>query len=206
MIKFPYPMSILSLELLDVTAFQALVELRKALTEHPGTTIRATGEDETVRHNVLRFLAKEGRAARVLREQRPWEIEIAPGPRPAEPAPAPAPAPILSPAPWTPPPPRPLMLLRSAFAPGDRALGRRPLLDLLRRLEAVPWVGLAHEALELLEDPLARSLLEELQGRGLRIRVSVASLAYTGADPEPFEALEDAEWQILAGRGEITLL
>ena len=202
-------MSILSLELLDVTAYQALVELRKALTEHPGTTVRVLGEDDTVRHNVVRFLEKEGRSLKVLREQRPWELEIAPGPQPqAHPTnPEPVAVPLTPLAtPHLVAGPRPVLLLRSAFAPGDRSLGRRLLLDLLRNLDGVPWVGLAHEALELLEDPLARAVLMDLQARGLRVRISIASLAYLGADPEPFEPLEDAEWQGPAGRGELTLI
>jgi hypothetical protein len=99
------------------------------------------------------------------------------------------------------------MLLRSAFAPGDRALGRRLLLDLLRNLDTrVPWLGLAHEALELLGDPIAREVLETLQTQGLRVRISIASLAYLGCDGDPFETMEDLEWQGPAGRGELTLL
>jgi hypothetical protein len=198
-------MSILSLELLDVTAFQALVQLRQALTEHPGLTVRVMGEDGTIRHNVLRFLEKEGRAAKVVRDGFPWELEIAPGAPPAAPPPQ-AVQPLVAPVLTSQAGPRPLVFLRSAFTPGDRALGRRLVLDLLRRVEGVPWVGLAHEALELLEDPIGREVLEGLLARGVRVRVSLASLAYSGLDPEPFEALEDAEWQIAAGRGELTLI
>jgi hypothetical protein len=205
-------MDILSLELYDLTAFQALVELRRVLEEHPETTLRASGDDETVRMNVIRFLEKEGRPVKVLREARPWQLEVAGGARPSRPLvptvplvleTAPAPLPVLVPQPLV---PRPVMLLRSAFAPGDRALGRRLLLDLLRNLDAqVAWLGLAHEALDLLEDPISREVLQGLQARGLRIRISVASLAYLGRDGDPFEVMEDLEWQGPAGRGELTL-
>lgn len=201
-------MDILSLELYDLTAFQALVELRRVLEEHPGTMLRASGDDETVRLNVIRFLEKEGRSIKLLKQGRPWQLEVAPGSRPSRPvtpvAPlAPAVIPLAVPQPVL---PRPVMLLRSAFAPGDRALGRRLLLDLLRNLDArVPWLGLAHEALELLEDPIAREVLEGAQARGLRVRISVASLAYLGRDGDPFEPMEDLEWQGPAGRGELTL-
>lgn len=200
-------MDFLSLELYDLTAFQALVELRRVMEEHPTTTLRTSGDDETVRLNVIRFMEKEGRGVKVISSGRPWQLEVAGGSRPAK---LPPPAPILSPAlvPIVVPQsiPRPVMLLRSAFAPGDRALGRRLLLDLLRNLDVrIPWIGLAHEALELLEDPIAREVLMELQDRGLRVRISVASLAYLGRDMEPFEALEDLEWQGPAGKGELTL-
>ena len=200
-------MDILSLELWDLTAFQALVELRRVLEEHPETTLRASGEDETVRMNVIRFLEKEGRSVKVLKEGRPWQLEVGGGARPSRPLTPTAPlAPALFPVAQPQAAPRPVMVLRSAFAPGDRALGRRLLLDLLRHLDAqVPWLGLAHEALDLLDDPIAREVLESIQARGLRVRVSVASLAYLGKEPDPFEALEDLEWQELAGRGELTL-
>lgn len=198
-------MSILSLELLDVTAFQALVQLREALTQHPGITVRVMGEDGTIRHNILRYLEKEGRTAKVVRDGFPWELEIAPGALAAV-APPQAVQPLVAPVLTSQAVPRPLVLLRSAFSPGDRALGRRLVLDLLRRVEGLPWVGLAHEALELLQDPIGREVLEGLQARGVRVRVSLASLAYSGLDPEPFESLEDAEWQASAARGELTLI
>lgn len=200
-------MDILSLELYDLTAFQALVELRRVLEEHPTTILRASGDDETVRLNVIRFLEKEGRAVKILSDGRPWQLEVAGGARTIRSVvPVAVAVPALIPMALPVAAPRPVMLLRSAFAPGDRGLGRRLLLDLLRNLDArVPWLGLAHEALDLLEDPIAREVLVDLQARGLRVRISLASLAYLGREVDPFEALEDLEWQGPAGRGELTL-
>jgi hypothetical protein len=104
-----------------------------------------------------------------------------------------------------------VLLLRSAFAPGDRALGRRLLLETLGFLEAgTPWVGLAHQALELLDDPLALATLQALQARGIPVRLSVASLAHggagTGEGGEGFDLMPDAEWQRLLVRSGVTLL
>jgi hypothetical protein len=102
---------------------------------------------------------------------------------------------------------RPLLLLRSAFVPGDRALGRRLLLGILRTVAPpTPWLALAHEALELLEDPQALEVLAGIRASGVPVRISRDSLAYMRLDPGPFEPMEDREWQSLAARGSVTLL
>jgi hypothetical protein len=69
----------------------------------------------------------------------------------------------------------------------------------------VPWLGLALDALELLEDPPAMALLEQLQARGTPVRISRESQLFS-LEPAPFDIMEDSQWQRLAGRGEITLL
>jgi hypothetical protein len=113
---------------------------------------------------------------------------------------APAPA-----APW-PGGCRPLLLTRSHFGQGGQDIGRRLLLGVLRELDpAVPWLGLALDALELLEDPQAMALLEQLQARGTPVRISRESQLFS-LEPAPFDIMEDSQWQRLAGRGEITLL
>lgn len=188
-------MDILTLELLDVTVFQALLELRSLMAEHPGEALRVRGEDEMLRINVAGFLEKQGRVARLTQPGTPWELLVAQAPRPV-PAAVPG-APAL----------RPVLLLRSAFAPGDRALGRRLLLETLSHLESgTPWVCLAHQGVELLEDPLAVAALETLRDRGIPVRVSVASLAHGGLDPGGFDLQPDAEWQKLLARGEAAVL
>ncbi|MBI1752777.1 MAG: hypothetical protein HY014_14735 [Acidobacteria bacterium] len=198
-------MDILTLELLDVTVFQALLELRGLLQDRPGEALRIRGEEELLRVNVVSFLEKQGRTVRVSRAGRPWELQVAPGPRPV---------PVLSPvAPPEPGGPAPLpallpvLLLRSAFAPGDRALGRRLLLETLARLDAgTPWLCMAHQAVELLEDPGAVALLEGLRGRGIPVHVSAASLAHGGLESGGFEAVPDEGWQKLLARGGVTVL
>ena len=188
-------MDILTLELRDVTVFQALVELRAILAEHPGEALRIEGEDETLRVNVAGFLDRQGRNPKSSRRNGGWEIEVAAGVRPA-PSPR-AQTPIL----------RPVLLLRSAFAPGDRALGRRLLLETLGHLEpGTPWLCLAHQALELLEDPVALEVLGDIQDRGIPVQVSLASLAQGDLDPGPFSVVPDAGWQGLLARGGLTVL
>ena len=77
---------------------------------------------------------------------------------------------------------------------------------MLRELDpGVPWVGLALEALDLLEDPEALALLAALRARGIPVLVSRESQLFP-AEPGGFDILEDSRWQRLAGRGEITIL
>ena len=196
-------MDILTLELLDVTVFQALLELRSLLAEHPGDPLRVQGEDELLRVNVTSFLEKQGRSVRQLRQGTLWVLAVAA----TEP-----PVPLLAVAPATTPPPpspalRPVLRLRSAVAPGDRALGRRLLLETLAHLEpGTPWLCLAHQAVELLEDPGAVAVLNDLQARGIPVRASAASLTHLGQGQGGFDAVPDEEWQRLLARGGLTLL
>ena len=191
-------MDILTLELLDVTVFQALLELRAQLAEHPGEPLRIRGEDEMLRINVAGYLEKQGRGSRLAQQGSQWELLVAPAARPA--APPVVGQPLRAPL-------RPVLLLRSAFAPGDRALGRRLLLETLSHLEAgTPWLCLAHQAVELLEDPGAVAILEGLKGRGIPVQVSAASLAHADQEPAGFEPVPDAEWQRLLARGGVILL
>ncbi len=190
-------MDILTLELRDVTVFQALVELRAMLAEHPGEALRIQGQDETLRVNVAGFLERQGLRARSSSGGGTWELEVAAGRRPA-PVPAASPGGAAL---------RPVLLLRSAFAPGDRALGRRLLLETLGHLgPGTPWLCLAHQALELLEDPVALEVLEGVQGRGIPVHVSLASLAQNDLDPGAFAVVPDAGWQGLLARGGLTVL
>jgi len=188
-------MDILTLELLDVTVFQALLELRGLLADHPGEAMRIRGEDDLLRVNVTGFLEKQGRAVRVVRQGALWELQVAQASRPV---------PLVSPVAPT---ARPVLLLRSAFAPGDRALGRRLLLETLEQLEpGTPWLCLAHQAVELLEDPGAVGILEGLRARGIPVHLSAASLAHGGQEAGGFDQVPDGGWQKLLARGGITVL
>lgn len=188
-------MDILTLELRDVTVFQALVELRALLAEHPGEALRIEGRDETLRVNVASFLERQGLRARPSSQGSQWVLEVAGGARPQvalEEVEAPH---------------RPVLLLRSAFAPGDRALGRRLLLETLGHLEpGTPWLCLAHQALELLEDPVAVEVLKAVEARGIPVQVSLASVAHGDLDPVDFPVVPDTRWQSLLARGGLTVL
>lgn len=198
-------MDILTLELLDVTVFQALLELKGLLEEHPGEALRVRGEDDLLRLNVQGFLEKQGRTARQVRQGSRWELQVAPPPRP--PIARAAVLPPAAPPPAAPRTPAPVLLLRSAFAPGDRALGRRLLLETLTRLEAgTPWLCLGHQAVELLEDPGAVAILEGLRGRGIPVQVSAASLAHSGLQAGGFDEVSDEGWQNLLVRGGVNVL
>ena len=192
-------MDILTLELLDVTVFQALLELRGLLNDHPGEAIHIRGEDELLRVNVTGFLEKQARAVRTVQQGPQWELQVAQSMRLA-----PMNAPVVSsPVSII----RPVLLLRSAFAPGDRALGRRLLLDTLSHLEAgIPWLCLAHQAVELLDDPGAVAILEGLKGRGIPVHVSAASLIHGGQESAGFDLVSDEGWQKLLARGGLTVL
>jgi hypothetical protein len=191
-------MDILTLELLDVTVFQALLELKGQLEDHPGEPMRIRGEDDLLRLNVQGFLEKQGRTARLVRQGNQWELQVVQAPRPA---------PSASPAVPAPPALPPVLLLRSAFAPGDRALGRRLLLETLSRLEpGTPWLCLAHQAVELLEDPGAVAILEGLRGRGIPVQISAASLAHGGLGATGFDEVSDEGWQKLLARGGVNVL
>lgn len=191
-------MDILTLELLDVTVFQALLELRAQLAEHPGEALRVRGEDEMLRINVIGYLEKQGHTVRQTQQGTAWELMVAAAARPAVPPPVTA---IPQAA------PRPVLLLRSAFAPGDRALGRRLLLGTLAQLEqGTPWLCLAHQAVELLEDPGAVAILEALRGRSIPVRVSALSLTHAQQGAGGFDQVQDEDWQKLLARGLITVL
>ncbi len=200
-------MDILTLELFDVTVSRALLDVKNAMERHPGIAMRIlVDSDEMLRVNLASFLERQGRPASLRSLGSHWQLDV-----PGDPSPIPALQPQALPALEAPAPapsgPRPLLLLRSAFAPGDRALGRQLLLGVLEHLEAgTPWVLLAHDALELLEDPRALELLRGLQARGISVRLSRGSLDYLGRSETPFEPMEDAQWQIILGKGGFTVL
>lgn len=178
-----------ALDLFDLSAFQALVALREALQHHPLEGLAVRGEDDTIRVNIQRQLDKQGRRWREQRQGRLWVIDVE--------ALATQPTGVQRP---------PVLVLRSAFAPGDRALGRRLLVDTLRALDrGVPWLCLAHEALDLLEDPSAMETLEGLREEGIPVFISTASRQYLGLSA-PFPDLADEAWQGALGRGELTVL
>jgi hypothetical protein len=195
-------MDILTLELFDVTVSEALREINRVLEAHPAMPLRILlGGDPMLRHNIQRFLERLGRTAQLRQEGAAWRFEVAgtqaPAPAPAAPVPRPA-----APAPAG----RPLLLTRAHLGQGSQDIGRRLLLGLLRQLDpAVPWLGLALDALELLDDPQAREILEQLQARGIPVRISRESQLFP-LEPARFEVMEDSQWQRLAGRGELTIL
>jgi hypothetical protein len=202
-------MDILTLELFDVTVSAALREIDRAMAANPGLPLRILlGADANLQHNVQRRLERLGRPAVARPEGGGWRLDV-PGQAPAAvapwPAAGPAPAATAEPA----PPPAsvpPLLLTRAHLGAGGQDSGRRLLLGILRELDpAVPWVGLALDAVELLDDPQALALLEAIQARGVPVRISRESQLFP-QEPTAFEIMEDSFWQRLAGRGGLTLV
>ena len=199
-------MDILTLELFDVTVSEALREINRALEEHPSMPLRLLlGGETMLHHNIQRFLERQGRTTQLRSEGGRWRMDVGgaavePAPRlmlPLVPAPLPAPLPLAR---------KPLLLTSASLGQGGASMGRRLLLGVLRELDpAVPWVGLALEALELLEDPLALEALTTLQARGIPVRISRESQLFPTGQAA-FEIMEDTQWQRLAGRGEIIIL
>ena len=211
-------MDILTLELFDVTISEALREINRALEEHPFMPVRILlGDDRMLQHNIQRFLERVGRLGTLQQDGEDWRIEVAgaevPGhARLAPPAAVPVAAPIRpaavlqAPAAAPDSAARPLLLTCSHLGQGSLDIGRRMLLGVLRELDpSVPWLGLALDGLDLLEDPQAMALLETLRQRGTPIRVSRESQLFP-LETGPFETMEDSHWQRLAGRGAITIL
>ncbi|HJV88880.1 MAG TPA: hypothetical protein VJ623_01135 [Holophagaceae bacterium] len=183
-------MDILTLELLDVTAYQALLAVREHLQANPLQAFKVTGQDDLIRGNVARFLEKQGRRYEPSTQGRTWVLAVdslatTKGSLVRRP---------------------PVLLTRAAFTPGDRALGRQLLLGVVRTLDrGVAWLCLAHEALELLEDPMALEALEALREDGLAVFTSEASVAWHGGGT-PFPLMKDEVWQEALGRGELTVI
>ncbi|MFZ1614716.1 MAG: hypothetical protein WAT51_11115 [Holophaga sp.] len=196
-------MDILTLELFDVTVSQALLKVRSALERHPALPLRILVDaDEMLRNNLQRFLERQGRPAEARAMEGHWQLDV-----PAGSPLAVLPAPIVERQAEIAPSHRPVLVLRSAFTPGDRALGRQLLLGVLGSLEkGTPWVLLAHDALELLDDPLALECLKGLQSRGIPIHLSKASQTYLGRFEPAFLPMDDAQWQSMLGKGELTVL
>lgn len=183
-------MDILTLELLDVTAYQALLALREHLQANPLQGFRVMGQDELVRGNVMRFLDKQGRRYEPSTQGRTWILAV-------ESLTSTRGSLVRRP---------PVLLTRAAFTPGDRALGRQLLLGVIRNLDrGVTWICLAHEALELMEDPMALEAIEALREDGMAVFVSEASAAWHGGGV-PFPLMKDEVWQEAMGRGELTVL
>lgn len=216
-------MDILTLELFDVTLSQALLEVRDALHRHEGRLRLLLPQDEMMRGNLEKLLAREGRIIFVTQTGRTLQMEVQAAVRTplADPPPVTVAASLSQPKPQ---PqfgalpgsgldlafdrePFPVLILRSAFSPGDRGLGRQLLLGVLKHMgRDVPWIMLAHDALDLLGDVRAMEILQDLQRKGISIRISRESLRYFGMTQTPFDASDDGIWQSLVGKGEITVL
>ena len=212
-------MDILTLELFDVTVSAALRELQRAMEDHPTLPLRIhLGGDGMLHHNIQRFLERNGRTTQLRAEGGHWRIDVGglvsgltPMLTPSQAPPPTVPTAAVTATPPQldrplPPAPQPVLLTRSSLSQGSAAVGRRLLLGVLRELDpATPWLCLALDGLELLEDPQGLRILEAIQAQGTPVRISRESQLFP-TPACPFEIMEDSHWQRLAGKGALVIL
>jgi hypothetical protein len=187
-------------ELFDMTVSQAVFEVQRVLDAHPGSTIRIVLDDEMHRHNVIKLLEKQGRTLNVSTQGQLVTIEVKSQdksrylPRApviqAEPKPAPIP---------------PVLVLNSIIGNGDPLIGRRLLIEILRRADKqIPWIGIAHEGASILGDPAGLKVLHGLIASGVSVRISRECTLFYPEETSNFEIMEDSEWQTLLLKGSVT--
>jgi hypothetical protein len=99
----------------------------------------------------------------------------------------------------------PVLLLSGSIGAGDPNMGRRLLLEILRRADKqIPWVGIAFEGGALLRDPAGAKTLRDLASAGVPVRASRECQMFYPDETEGFEVMEDSEWQTLLLKGNVT--
>lgn len=193
-------MDIITLELFDLTVSQAMLEVQRVLKTHPGSPIRIVLDDEMHKLNVVKLLEKQGRSVSISVQGQLETIDVKGEKRPTFLPPAavipiePKPAPI-----------PPVLILSGSIGIGDQTMGRRLLIEVLRRADKqIPWIGIAHEGAAILRDPAGFKLLQNLAASGVPVRVSKESMMFYPEETSTFEAMEDSEWQTLMLKGNIT--
>ena len=193
-------MDIITLELFDLTVSQAVIEVQRVLDEHPGSAVRIVMDDETHRRNVVKLLDKRGRDHSAKSHGPLVTIDVKAGKNltflppavviPAEPKPAPIP---------------PVLVLNGAIGSGDPLIGRRLLLDILKRADkSIPWIGIAHDGASLLRDASGLKALQGILASGVPVRVSRECMMFHPDEAAGFEVMEDSEWQALLLKGNVT--
>jgi hypothetical protein len=187
-------------ELFDLTVSQAVLEVQRVLDAHPGSPIRIVLDDEMHKHNVIRLLEKQGRQVSVSAQGQLVTINVKELSKPKYLPPAPVipatpkPAPIL-----------PIIVLSGSIGNGDPMMGRRLLIEILRRADKqIPWIGLAHEGASIFRDASGLRAMKDLAASGVRVRVSRESKMFYPDETAGFEDMEDSEWQTLLLKGAVT--
>jgi TusA-related sulfurtransferase len=202
-------MDIVTLELFDLTVSQAVLEVQRVLDANPGRALRIVMDDEMHKHNVIKLLQKQGLTIQVSSQGQVVTIDVKASKNEAKEGQRPAylpPAPVKSVEP-RPAPIQPVLILSSSIGAGDPMVGRRMLLEILRRVDKqIPWVGIAHEGASLVRDPIGLKALKEIMASGVPVRISKESKLFYPDETSGFEAMEDSEWQMLLLKGNITKL
>jgi hypothetical protein len=200
-------MDIVTLELFDLTVSQAVLEVQRVLDSHPGGAVRIVLDDEMHKHNVIKLLQKKGLTLQVSTQGQVVTIDVKAskseareGQKPTYLKPA-----VVIPAESKPAPIQPVLVLSSSIGTGDPMIGRRLLLEILRRVnKQIPWVGIAHDGASLVRDPAGLKVLKDLVASGVLVRISRESKLFYPDETNGFEIMEDSEWQMLLLKGNIT--
>ena len=193
-------MDIITLELFDLTVSQAMLEVQRVMDTHPGSPIRIVLDDEMHKLNVVKLLEKKGRSVSISSQGQLETIDVK-----AEKIPTFLPPAVVIPIEPRPSPIMPVLILSGAIGTGDQAIGRRLLIEILRRVDKqIPWVGIAHEGASILRDSVGLKVLQDLTALGVPIRISRESKMFFPDETSGFEVMEDSEWQALLLKGGIT--
>jgi hypothetical protein len=193
-------MDIVTIELFDLTVSQALQEVQRAMDANPTSALRIMLDDEMHKHNVIKLLDKHGRALELSSSGQLVTIEVKAINKPKLLPPA-----QIIPADYRPARAQPVLILSGSIGAGDPNMGRRLLLEILRRADKqIPWVGLAFEGGTLLRDPAGAKALRDLVSAGVPVRISRECRMFYPDETAGFEVMEDSEWQTLLLKGNAT--
>jgi len=193
-------MDVVTIELFDLTVSQALQEVQRIMDASPSSAIRILLDDETHKHNVIKLLDKNGREPELSTSGQLVTIDVKAINKPKLMPPA-----QVIPADYKPARTQPVLILSGSIGAGDPNMGRRLLLEILRRADKqIPWVGIAFEGGALLRDPAGAKVLRGLVSAGIPVRVSRECQMFYPDETEGFEAMEDSEWQTLLLKGNAT--
>jgi len=190
----------ITIELLDLTVSQALIEVQRVLDTNPNSAIHIVLDDETHKRNVIKLLDKHGRTVNVRTQGALIIIDVTALKRPAYLPPA-----VVIPVEPKSAPIKPVLVLSGSIGIGDPLTGRRLLLEVLRRADKqIPWIGIAYEGASILKDSGSLKVLRELAASGVSIRVSKECMMFYSEEASGFEVMEDSEWQTLLIKGNVT--
>ncbi|MDR2561469.1 MAG: hypothetical protein LBC63_06845 [Holophagales bacterium] len=193
-------MDVVTIELFDLTVSQALQEVQRVMDANPASAIRILLDDEMHKHNVIKLLDKHGRAVELSSSGQLVTIDVKAINRPKLTPPA-----QVIPADYKPLRTQPVLILSGSIGAGDPNMGRRLLLEILRRADKqIPWVGIAFEGGVLLRDPAGAKVLRGLVSAGVPVKVSRECQMFYPDETEGFEVMEDSEWQTMLLKGNAT--
>ncbi|MDR0499315.1 MAG: hypothetical protein LBH03_06255 [Holophagales bacterium] len=193
-------MDTITIELFDLTVSQALIEVQRVLDTHPNSAISIVLDDEMQKRNVIKLLDKHGRSVNVYNQGQMLIIDVIALKRPTYLPPA-----VVIPVEPKLAPINPVLILSGSIGIGDPLMGRRLLLEVLKRADKhIPWIGIAYEGFSILKDTAGLKILRNLAASGVSVRVSKECMMFYAEEASGFEVMEDSEWQSLLIKGNVT--